>query len=59
VPHNLFSARELVDSTKYEPVFKKIYENSATEAPTKRFAERTLKGIEGEKRRLRRFKDEE
>jgi hypothetical protein len=51
--------RNLVDSTEYEPLFKKIYACPDVDTPTKQFSERTLKGIEGEKRRLSRFRQTE
>lgn len=49
--------RDLMDMTQYEKLFDKIYNSDRIDTPTKQFAERTLRGIEGEKRRLAQFRD--
>ncbi len=50
------SARDLMDSTQYEVLFKKIYDKPTIDTPTRQFADRTLRGIEGERHRLAQFK---
>jgi hypothetical protein len=48
---------DLIDSTQYEGVFRRIYDNPKIDTPTKQYADHTLRGIEGEKHRLAQFKE--
>jgi len=50
------SLADLMDSTQYEAIFKTIYSAANIDTPARQYAERTLKGIEGEKLRLRQFR---
>jgi hypothetical protein len=45
------TAGDLMDSARYEALFKRIYSTSAVDTPTKQYADRTLRGIEGERNR--------
>jgi hypothetical protein len=45
------SGGELTDSTKYEPLFTRIHDDSSVDTPTRQYADRTLRAIEGERNR--------
>jgi hypothetical protein len=49
------SARDLMDFTQYENIFQVIHANPNTDTLTRQYADRTLRGIEGEKHRLEQF----
>ena len=42
---------ELMDSVQYEAIFKRIHEDVTVDTPTRQFADRTLRGIDGERHR--------
>ncbi|MBZ5525322.1 MAG: NACHT domain-containing protein [Acidobacteriia bacterium] len=45
------SIADFLDSLNYEMLFKKIYEIGDLETPTRQYADRTLRGMEGERNR--------
>jgi len=44
-------AADLLDSQSYENLFKRVYQYPATDTPTRQYADRTIRGIEGERNR--------
>jgi hypothetical protein len=48
--------RDLMDATQYEGLFKATYGFAVIDPQTRQFADRTLRGIEGEKNRLAQFR---
>jgi hypothetical protein len=45
------SGGELMDSTKYESLFTRIHDDASVDTPTRQYADRTLRVIEGERNR--------